>query len=148
MSTTIEQPIYVAGHRGMVGSAVVRQLEALGYADLILRTRKHLDLRDQTATKQFFATYKPATIILRLFLSCIEINTWQSFHGRLSSKPILNTCLPSLPWVMVETNLALAKRGEPSSPVINSVSYEINGFVSKNLFKIGNHLSNIAASNF
>jgi len=50
--------IYVAGHRGMVGSAIVRCLQAKGRADIITRTHAELDLTDQQAVRQFFATEK------------------------------------------------------------------------------------------
>ena len=55
--------IYIAGHRGMVGSAVWRTLEKKGYTNLIGRTSRELDLRDQEAVKQFYATEKPAVVI-------------------------------------------------------------------------------------
>lgn len=48
--------IYVAGHRGMVGSAIVRQLEAQGDVELVLRTRRELDLTNQAAVNTFFET--------------------------------------------------------------------------------------------
>lgn len=51
--------IYVAGHRGMVGKAIVRQLEALGYDNLLLRTRDDLDLTEQAEVRRFFAETKP-----------------------------------------------------------------------------------------
>lgn len=51
--------IYVAGHRGMVGSAIVRKLKDLGYTNLILRTSSELDLRDQSATRAFFKEEQP-----------------------------------------------------------------------------------------
>ena len=47
--------IYVAGHRGMVGSAIVRQLEKEGYTNIITRTHKELDLCRQDAVEEFFA---------------------------------------------------------------------------------------------
>jgi GDP-L-fucose synthase len=56
--------IFVAGHRGMVGSAIVRQLKATGYTNLILRTSRELDLRDQQATARFFAEEKPEYVFL------------------------------------------------------------------------------------
>lgn len=56
--------IYVAGHRGMVGGAIVRQLEALGYANLITRTRAELDLTNQAAVNNFFASEEPQFIFL------------------------------------------------------------------------------------
>lgn len=48
--------IFVAGHRGMVGSAIVRHLQALGYASILTRARDDLDLLDQRAVNEFFAT--------------------------------------------------------------------------------------------
>lgn len=56
--------IYVAGHRGMVGSAIVRKLEAAGYNNIITRTSKELDLRDQAAVKHFFKEEKPEYVFL------------------------------------------------------------------------------------
>ena len=56
--------IYVAGHRGMVGSAIVRSLEKRGYQNLILKTSAELDLRNQQAVADFFATEKPAYVFL------------------------------------------------------------------------------------
>lgn len=56
--------IYVAGHRGMVGSAIVRKLQAEGYTNLIVRTSAELDLRNQAAVEKFFADEKPAYVFL------------------------------------------------------------------------------------
>jgi len=56
--------IYVAGHRGMVGSALVRALRARGCENLILRTRTELDLTDTEAVKLFFAEGKPEVVIV------------------------------------------------------------------------------------
>ena len=56
--------IYVAGHRGMVGSAIVRQLEAQGYTNIIVRTHKELDLTRQTEVEEFFAQEKPEYVFL------------------------------------------------------------------------------------
>ena len=56
--------IYVAGHRGMVGSAIVRKLINEGYENLVTRTSKELDLRDQAAVADFFATEKPEYVYL------------------------------------------------------------------------------------
>ena len=55
--------IYIAGHRGMVGSACWRALEAEGYANLIGKTSKELDLRDQKSVEDFIRTEKPVAII-------------------------------------------------------------------------------------
>ena len=51
--------IYVAGHKGMVGSAIVRQLEAQGYTNIIVRSHKELDLTRQDQVEKFFAEEKP-----------------------------------------------------------------------------------------
>ena len=56
--------IYVAGHRGLVGSAIVRSLQAGGYDDLLLRTHDELDLTSQSATSSFFENEKPDYVFL------------------------------------------------------------------------------------
>jgi len=56
--------IYVAGHRGMVGAAILRQLEGQGYKNLIIRTRAELDLCDQAAVRKFFAANKIDAVYL------------------------------------------------------------------------------------
>ena len=56
--------IYIAGHRGMVGSAIVRKLQAAGYTNLVYRTSKELDLRNQQAVTAFFETEKPEYVFM------------------------------------------------------------------------------------
>lgn len=56
--------IFVAGHRGMVGSALLRKLKAEGYQNLLLRSRSELDLRDQSAVAAFFQAEKPDYVLL------------------------------------------------------------------------------------
>jgi GDP-L-fucose synthase len=56
--------IYIAGHRGMVGSAILKKLEKEGYSNLITRTSKELDLRDQIAVAAFFKLEKPEFVFL------------------------------------------------------------------------------------
>jgi GDP-L-fucose synthase len=56
--------IYVAGHRGMVGSAIVRQLEQQGYNNILTRNSSQLDLRNQQAVQEFFAETKPDYVFL------------------------------------------------------------------------------------
>ncbi len=56
--------IYVAGHRGLVGSAIVRRLRAEGYANLVVRTSRELDLRDQAAVAAFFQQERPDYVFL------------------------------------------------------------------------------------
>jgi GDP-L-fucose synthase len=55
---------FVAGHRGLVGSAVLREFEASGFRDLITRTSSELDLRDRDATFAFFAETRPAVVVV------------------------------------------------------------------------------------
>jgi len=56
--------IYVAGHRGMVGSAIVRKLQAEGYVTIVTRTSSELDLRNQQAVADFFASEQPEFVFL------------------------------------------------------------------------------------
>jgi len=56
--------IYVAGHRGLVGSAIVRRLQAAGFQNLVFRTSSELDLREQQAVRNFFEEEKPDHVIL------------------------------------------------------------------------------------
>lgn len=56
--------IFVAGHTGLVGSAIVRKLRSAGFRNLLLRPRAELDLRDQTAVEAFFASERPHYVIL------------------------------------------------------------------------------------
>jgi GDP-L-fucose synthase len=56
--------IYVAGHRGMVGSAIVRALRTAGHTAIVTRTSAELDLRDGAATRAFLAAEQPATVVM------------------------------------------------------------------------------------
>ena len=56
--------IYIAGHRGLVGSAIVQNLQAAGYTNLLLRTHAELDLTNQAATASFFEAEKPEYVFL------------------------------------------------------------------------------------
>lgn len=60
----LQAPIYVAGHRGMVGSAIVRALEARGHANVITQTSSELDLRDQRAVHSFLEETRPTQVYL------------------------------------------------------------------------------------
>jgi GDP-L-fucose synthase len=60
----LDSRIYVAGHRGLVGSAVVRALEQRGYRNLLLRTSGELDLTEQAAVRDFFDRERPEAVIL------------------------------------------------------------------------------------
>tara|TARA_B100001027_G_C16253323_1_gene325578 strand:- start:715 stop:1665 length:951 start_codon:yes stop_codon:yes gene_type:complete len=59
-----DDKIYVAGHTGLVGSAIIRQLESLGYNNLLTRRHKDLDLTNQADVKKFFINEKPDVVIL------------------------------------------------------------------------------------
>lgn len=59
-----EDKIFVAGHRGMVGSAIVRKLESSGFANFALRTSSELDLRDRTGVREFLQKEKPKYVFL------------------------------------------------------------------------------------
>ncbi len=60
----LEAPIYVAGHTGMVGSAIVRRLQALGARSVLMRTRRELDLRRQSEVERFFEEQHPHYVFL------------------------------------------------------------------------------------
>ena len=64
MSKDLNQKIYVAGHRGMVGSAIVRNLQSQGYTNIVTRTHAEMDLTDQAAVKAFFEQEKPNQVYL------------------------------------------------------------------------------------
>ena len=64
MSLDLKQKIYVAGHRGMVGSAIVRNLQAKGFENIVTRTHSELDLTNQEAVKAFFEQEKPDQVYL------------------------------------------------------------------------------------
>ena len=59
-----QDTIYIAGHRGMVGSAILRALQAKGFTNFLLRTSAELDLRNQQAVAEFFAAEKPDYVFL------------------------------------------------------------------------------------
>jgi GDP-L-fucose synthase len=58
-----DTPIYLAGHRGLVGSAVLRRLEAVGYRNIVTRTHRELDLTRQADLESFFETERPEVVI-------------------------------------------------------------------------------------
>jgi GDP-L-fucose synthase len=72
--------IYVAGHRGMVGSAITEKLRAAGYENIITRSSKELDLRDQQAVADFFETEQPDYVFLAAAKvgGIVANNTWRA----------------------------------------------------------------------
>ncbi|HET9419019.1 MAG TPA: NAD-dependent epimerase/dehydratase family protein, partial [Chthoniobacterales bacterium] len=64
MSMHKSDKIFVAGHRGLVGSAILRRLRADGYGNLLTRERSQLDLTDTKAVNDLFAKEKPSVVVL------------------------------------------------------------------------------------
>jgi GDP-L-fucose synthase len=64
MSNDLNQKIYIAGHRGMVGSAIVRNLQTKGFTNIVTRTHAELDLTNQAAVQAFFKSEKPDQVYL------------------------------------------------------------------------------------
>jgi len=60
----LNDKVYIAGHRGLVGSAIVRHLEAKGFTNFLIRTRKELDLTNQAQVQHFFKKEKPGYVIM------------------------------------------------------------------------------------
>jgi GDP-L-fucose synthase len=79
--------VFVAGHRGLVGSAIVRALHAAGYPEPILRTRGELDLMDQAAVNRFFAEEKPEGVFFAAAkvggISANNTYRWDFLHENL-----------------------------------------------------------------
>jgi GDP-L-fucose synthase len=74
----LDAKIYVAGHRGLVGQAIVRKLEAEGYQNLLLRTHHELDLTNQSAVREFFEKEKPEYV----FLAAAKVGgIWANFQN-------------------------------------------------------------------
>src|SRR2546430_5815212 len=64
MSLVAESRVYVAGHRGLVGSAILRRLEAEGFKNVLVAAREQLDLRDQAAVNYWFRATRPEFVFL------------------------------------------------------------------------------------
>ena len=64
LTMSLESKIYVAGHRGLAGSAIVRELQRQGYTNLVTRTHAELDLEDAAATQRFFEQERPELVFL------------------------------------------------------------------------------------
>ena len=61
---TFPEPIFVAGHRGLAGGAILRELQRAGYARLLTQTRQELDLTDRAAVRKFFAEQRPGVVVV------------------------------------------------------------------------------------
>ncbi len=79
MSLNAHAKIYIAGHRGLVGSAIVRALQARGFTNLILRTHSEVDLCQQSAVEALFSQEKPAAVIFAAAKvgGIVANNTWR-----------------------------------------------------------------------
>ena len=92
----LDSTIFVAGHRGLVGSALVRRLRALGASRLLLRTRAELDLRSQGAVDQFFAEHRPDYVFLAAAkVGGIEANRSQPAQFLLDNLEVQNHVIAS-----------------------------------------------------
>ena len=78
-----DSKIFVAGHRGLVGSAILNNLRSKGYTNFLLRTHAELDLTDQAAVNEFFAAERPDYVFLSAALS------WRT----VCTVPILSTII-------------------------------------------------------
>lgn len=84
--STIEKSdkIYVAGHRGLVGSAIVRNLQAKGYENVIGRTHRELDLTSQAQVRDFFEKERPDVVVL----AAAKVGGIKAIIPRLRSLPM------------------------------------------------------------
>ena len=123
--------IYVAGHRGMVGSAIVRELQRQGYTNIVTRTHAELDLRRQDAVEAFFAEEKPEYVFLAAakvggivanqnaladFMydnMILEMNVihsaWKNIYPRMAPQPMKESCLLTSELEKTNEAYALAK---------------------------------------
>jgi GDP-L-fucose synthase len=100
--------IYVAGHRGLVGSALVRRLRAAGYDNLIMRTSQELDLRDPYATHAFFEEERPEYVFLAAAkVGGIQANNLYPADFITENLAIQNNCLSAACRVQVRKLLFL-----------------------------------------
>ena len=85
--------IFVAGHRGLVGSAIWKSLEDRGYSNLIGRTHRELDLEDPAAVREFFDREKPEYVFLAAaFVGGIIANSRYRADFIFRNLPLLETC--------------------------------------------------------
>ena len=88
--------IFVAGHRGMVGSALLRRLEAEGFGNIVTRARAQLDLTDQSAVAKFFAKEKPDIVVVAAAkVGGIKANNEQPVEFLLENLRIQNNIIHS-----------------------------------------------------
>ena len=86
MAFSKSSKIYVAGHNGMVGSAIVRNLKSIGHNNLVLKSSKELDLRNSEEVTSFFNKERPEFVFLAAIInSCVQALTCVTVPGELSS---------------------------------------------------------------
>lgn len=95
---TERDSIFVAGHKGLVGSALVRALAAKGRGNILVRTRQQLDLRNQAAVHRFFDSCRPDTVFIAAGkvggIHANNVSRWQFLHDNLAIQTnILECCL-------------------------------------------------------
>lgn len=84
--------IFVAGHRGLVGSSIVERLRSLGFTNLILRTRDELDLANQQDVRRFFQDETPEHV----FLAAAKVGEFSPIRGiRRTSSPTISRYKPT-----------------------------------------------------
>ena len=110
--------IYVAGHRGMVGSAICRALENAGFCNIVTRTHKELDLTRQDAVEDFFRTERPDYVFLVILEMNVIHSAWRNgcrkllflgsscIYPRMAPQPMKESCL--LTGELEKTNEAYA----------------------------------------
>ena len=113
--------IYVAGHRGMVGSAIVRELQKQGYTNIITRTHKELDLTRQEQVEKFFAEEKPEYVFLAAAKMNVIHSAWKNgcsklqflgsscIYPRMAPQPMPESCLLTSELEKTNEAYALAK---------------------------------------
>lgn len=93
---TRDAKVFVAGHRGLVGSAILRELERRGYGRVLTRSSAELDLRDQTRVREFFETEKPEVVFLAAGkVGGIQANNTQGWEFLRANLEMQNSVLGS-----------------------------------------------------
>ena len=101
--------IYVAGHRGMVGSAIVRELQRQGYTNIVTRTHAELDLCRQDAVEAFFAEEKPEYVFLAaakvggIVANQNALAVLSTARKRVNSLSKVISMVPVAPWRFLAT---------------------------------------------
>ena len=112
MTLNHEAKIYVAGHRGLVGAAVVRALRQQGYGTLVVSTHREVDLTEQAAVRGFFERERPQAVVMAaaLYAWSVVLSTGTQFaHDRyFDASVIWGTLIPALAAIV-----AVLRRARP-----------------------------------